>query len=587
MVEFYTRSQQHFTVDMQAHYIYSPRELTRWKYAINEALQPCEDPEDLVRLYVHEGLRLFEDRLVYQHEKDWCNQTIDEVARKWFPMCQNLDKALERPIYFTTYTKNQYISVGAEELKDIIEARLKQFREEELNVPLIVFDSVLDHILRIDRVLSQPLGHLLLVGASGVGKTTLTRFVSWMKGMDVFQIKAGRNYSVFDFDEDLRKVMRQAGIEKKRTCFVFDESNVLGAAFLERMNALLAAGEVPGLFDGDEKIKLLQACKEEARKSNKMLDTDEELYKQFVKDVQLNLHVVFTMNPANPDFSNRTASSPALFNRCVIDWFGDWTDDGLLQVAKEFIKFIDVPNESFTKSMELDNDIDFGEGGQRSDPKLELISKCIVDVHKTVRDLNNKLAKAAKKFNYITPRDFLDFIGHFKDLSTEKRTELEEQQSHLEIGIMKLKNTEQSVQELKEKLKVFDRDLEKAQQEAQAQMKAITKESTIVQAKKDEAEKTKIRAEEKSEEVATRSDKVNNDLGKAEPALLAALENVKGVQPKDLNELKAYRKPSANIRLGLESVVILLRNQTKAQDWEKDVLPTLKRPDFITSVVDF
>ena len=61
-----------------------------------------------------------------------------------------------------------------------------------------------------------------------------------------------------------------------------------------------------------------------------MLDTEEELYKQFTKDVQRNLHVVFTMNPATPDFANRSASSPALFNRCVIDWFGDWTDDGLL-----------------------------------------------------------------------------------------------------------------------------------------------------------------------------------------------------------------------------------------------------------------
>ena len=48
--------------------------------AINEALEPLEDPEDLVRLYVHEGLRLFEDRLVYQHEKEWCNTAIDQVA---------------------------------------------------------------------------------------------------------------------------------------------------------------------------------------------------------------------------------------------------------------------------------------------------------------------------------------------------------------------------------------------------------------------------------------------------------------------------------------------------------------------------
>jgi dynein heavy chain 1 len=226
--------------------------LTRWKYAINKALEPCEEPEDLVRLYVHEGLRLFEDRLVFEKEKEWCNAKIDEVARKHFPSI-NLQKTLERPIYFTDYLNKDYISVSQDDLKDYIEERLKTFQEEELDVPLIVFDSVLDHILRIDRVLSQPLGHLLLVGASGVGKTTLTRFVAWLKGMEVFQIKAGRNYSVENFDEDLRTVMKQAGIEKRRTCFVFDESNVLGAAFLERMNALLAAGEVPGLFEGEEK----------------------------------------------------------------------------------------------------------------------------------------------------------------------------------------------------------------------------------------------------------------------------------------------------------------------------------------------
>jgi dynein heavy chain 1 len=71
-------------------------------------------------------------------------------------------------------------------LKIYIEGRLRTFYEEELNVQLVVFDTVIDHILRIDRVLRQPLGHLLLVGASGVGKTTLTRFVSWLNNLQVF-----------------------------------------------------------------------------------------------------------------------------------------------------------------------------------------------------------------------------------------------------------------------------------------------------------------------------------------------------------------------------------------------------------------
>jgi len=113
------------------------------------------------------------------------------------------------------------------------------------------------------------------------------------------------------------------------------------------------------------------------------------------------------MNPANADFSNRSASSPALFNRCVIDWFGDWADDGLLQVAKEFIRFLDIHPQSFSK----DTSAPPAEPGQkRNGPKTELLSQCIVDMHISVRDLNLKLSKSAKKFNFITPRDFLNFI---------------------------------------------------------------------------------------------------------------------------------------------------------------------------------
>jgi dynein heavy chain 1 len=96
------------------------------------------------------------------------------------------------------------------------------------------------------------------------------------------------------------------------------------------MNALLAFGEVPGVFDGEEYMSLINQCKEAALRENKMIDTEEELYKAFIFSVQRNLHFVFTMNPSNPDFSNRTASLPALFNRCVIGWFGEWSSEGLL-----------------------------------------------------------------------------------------------------------------------------------------------------------------------------------------------------------------------------------------------------------------
>ncbi len=62
------------------------------------------------------------------------------------------------------------------------------FYEEQLLVPLVVFDSVLENAVRIERVLNQPMGHVLLVGESGAGKTVLSRFVAWMEGLTVFQV---------------------------------------------------------------------------------------------------------------------------------------------------------------------------------------------------------------------------------------------------------------------------------------------------------------------------------------------------------------------------------------------------------------
>jgi len=56
------------------------------------------------------------------------------------------------------------------------------------------------------------------------------------------------------------------------------------------------------------------------------------------------------------------------------------------------------------------------DGVERIDPKHESLSQCIVNIHCKVRDINLGFQKAAKKFNYITPRDFLDFINHFVDL---------------------------------------------------------------------------------------------------------------------------------------------------------------------------
>lgn len=343
MVELYLASQRRFTPDIQAHYIYSPRELTRWIRGIFEAIKPLETltVEGLVRIWAHEALRLFQDRLVDEEERRWTDEMIDSIAQKHFPAI-NHEEALERPILFSNWLSKHYIPVDRETLRDFAKARLKVFYEEELDVPLVLFNDVLEHVLRIDRVFRQPQGHLLLIGVSGSGKTTLSRFVAWMNGLSVFQIKVHNKYTGADFDDDLRSVLRRAGCKGEKICFIMDESNVLDSGFLERMNTLLANAEVPGLFEGDEYASLMTACKEGAQREGLMLDSGEELYKWFNQQVARNLHVVFTMNPPEGGLASRAATSPALFNRCVLDWFGDWPDQAFYQVGMEFTKTLDL-----------------------------------------------------------------------------------------------------------------------------------------------------------------------------------------------------------------------------------------------------
>ena len=82
----------------------------------------------------------------------------------------------------------------------------------------------------------------------------------------------------------------------EKICFIFDESNVLSSAFLERMNSLLASGEIPGLYEGDEFVTLMADCRTWATRNNVVYDTDDELFRHFTKNVQKNLHVVFTVS---------------------------------------------------------------------------------------------------------------------------------------------------------------------------------------------------------------------------------------------------------------------------------------------------
>ena len=582
MVQFYLESQNRFTPKIQPHYVYSPRELTRWARGIYEAIRPLENltVEGLVRIWAHEALRLFQDRLVAEDERMWTEDTVHRLALEHFPTIDE-KVALKAPILFSNWLSKNYIPVERDQLRDFVKARLKTFCEEEVDVPLILFNDVLEHVLRIDRVFRQPQGHLILIGVSGSGKTTLSRFVAWMNGLKVFQIKVHGNYSAEDFDDDLRDVLRRSGCRGEKICFIMDESNVLDSGFLERMNTLLANAEIPGLFEGDEFAALMTACKEGAQRQGLLLDSQEELYKWFTGQIVKNLHVVFTMNPPEDGLSSKAATSPALFNRCVLNWFGDWSDQALFQVGSELTQPVDLDRADFAAP----DSIPVAYRDLTLPPShRDAVVNAMVYVHHSLHRFNNRLLKQQGRVTFLTPRHFLDFVAQCVRLLNEKREDLEEQQRHLNVGLEKLRDTVDKVRDLRASLAQKKTQLEKKDAEANEKLQRMVADQREAEQRKATSLKIQLDLDKQEEEVAKRKEVVNADLEKAEPAVLDAQESVSNIKRQHLTEVRSMGNPPAGVKLALEAVCTLLGH--KADSW-KTIQGIVRRDDFIASIVGY
>lgn len=582
MVDFYLKSQARFTPDIQPHYVYSPRELTRWVRGIYEAIAPLEhlSLEGLIRIWAHEALRLFSDRLVEPDERAWTSDMVRQTALEHFPTA-DIDQALQGPILFSNWLSKNYVSVEQEQLREFVKARLKTFCEEEVDVPLVLFNDVLEHALRIDRVFRQPQGHLILIGTSGSGKTTLSRFVAWMNGLSIFQIKVHGKYSAEDFDEDLRNVLRACGTRGQKICFIMDESNVLDSGFLERMNTLLANGEVPGLFEGDEYSALMTACREGAQRQGDHIDSQEELYKWFTKEIVKNLHVVFTMNPPQEGLSSKAATSPALFNRCVLNWMGDWSDQALFQVGYELTQSIDLDKAGFTAPDSIPlayRDLTLPASHR------DTIINAMVHMHYSIQRTNERLEQQQGIVTYLTPRHYLDFVTQFGKLFREKREDLEEQQRHLNVGLEKLRDTVDKVRDLRASLDQKKQQLELKDAEANEKLQRMVADQQEAEQRKTSSLEVQCALEEQEKEIASRKEIVLNDLAKAEPAVIEAQQSVSNIKRQHLTEVRSMANPPAGVKLALESVCTLLGH--KVDSW-KSIQAVVRKDDFIANIVNY
>ncbi|XP_027374129.1 dynein heavy chain 17, axonemal isoform X1 [Bos indicus x Bos taurus] len=528
-------------------------------------------PLDLVRLWLHEAERVYGDKMVDEKDQDTLRRVTIASTKKFFDDLGD-ELLFAKPNIFCHFAHGigdpKYLPVtDLAPLNKLLVEVLDSYNEVNAVMNLVLFEDAVAHICRINRILESPRGNALLVGVGGSGKQSLSRLAAYISALDVFQITLKKGYGIPDLKLDLGAQYIKSAVKNVPSVFLMTDSQVAEEQFLVLINDLLASGEIPGLFMDDEVENIISSMRPQV-KSLGLTDTREACWKFFIDKVRRNLKVILCFSPVGSILRVRARKFPAVVNCTAINWFHEWPEDALVSVSARFL-----------------------EDTEGIQPEVKAsISLFMSYVHTTVNEMSKVYLATERRYNYTTPKTFLEQIKLYQNLLAKKRMELVAKIERLENGLMKLQSTASQVDDLKAKLAVQEAELKQKNENADKLIHVVGVETEKVSKEKAIADEEEIKVEVINKNVTEKQKACETDLAKAEPALLAAQEALDTLNKNNLTELKSFGSPPDAVVNVTAAVMILTApggKIPKDKSWKAAKIMMGKVDTFLDSLKKF
>lgn len=134
---------------------------------------------------------------------------------------------------------------------------------------------------------------------------------SYITGCSIASLTAKKTYTQKNFREDISEgSIRPAGVSGTKLSLIINDNQITNEIFLEDINSLLNSGEIPNLWENDQKDEILRDMREIA----KDLGYKDNLYNLFVQRVRNNLHIILCLSPVGESLRTRLRMFPSLVN---------------------------------------------------------------------------------------------------------------------------------------------------------------------------------------------------------------------------------------------------------------------------------
>ncbi|XP_068161051.1 dynein axonemal heavy chain 9 [Antennarius striatus] len=555
------------------HYIFNLRDLSNIFQGVLFCTGEClKAPLDLLKIYLHESNRVYRDKLVEQQDVQLFDKLQAETVKKFY---EDADDTLEQCRQMNTYC---HFARGLGEArytpaeswsglsKTLLEA-LDGYNEVNATLNLVLFEDAMAHICRINRILESPRGNALLVGVGGSGKQSLTRLAAFISNLEVFQITLRKGYGIADLKADLASLCIKVGVKNIGTVFLMTDAQVADEKFLVLVNDLLASGEIPDLFPDDEVENIISSVRPEVRGLG-LMDTRENCWKFFIDRVRRQLKVALCFSPVGNKLRVRGRKFPAVVNCTAIDWFHEWPQEALESVSFRFLQ-------------EVEN----------VEPQVkESVSKFMAFVHMSVNQKSKEYLANERRYNYTTPKSFLEQIKLYRSLLAQKSKDLTTKMERLENGLQKLNSTSAQVDDLKAKLAAQEVELKQKNEDADKLIQVVGIETEKVSKEKAVADEEEEKVAAIAVVVSGKQRDCEEDLAKAEPALLAAQDALNTLNKNNLTELKSFGSPVVAVTNVTAAVMVLMApggKVPKDRSWKAAKVMMAKVDAFLDSLMNF